>query len=604
MPTSSSRRSVTAPNKSTLRTWWGWFRKAGWNAQVLAEEHTEVTISAWQKRLKACELRLKEKRGEIQKETAMTPKEAIQLIKIWEAHKCNASSLARTLRSPRPTVASRIDRAKLLTSWEPKSTVFDPDDGLDAGLLDVQYDKIKAALATGDCTFVVTSAQNSTDVYKPFWRSLKSYCKFNNAILIVIPYRYHNPTSVWGQKAKDDDWWADEILEHALNRRISLNKNVMIMGDIKTQPTAVNPLSGFETISHASSAIIGHPKLELNTIATPQNRLPKILTTTGSCTKQNYTPTKAGKKGEHHHTFGAAVVEIRGNKFHLRQINATRDGSFMELMNNYDGDEVTPIERIEGLVMGDTHVEVVDPDVVKATFGKGGIVAALKPKTLVWHDLHDFYSRNHHHLGKVIINFVKHHTGKDNVQRALDETFDFVNKHTPVDTTNVFVYSNHPDALQRWVQSTDPRTDPENALVWAKFFTYMCENAKMERQGVRVPDPFAWYGRQKLEDDDRNLFLHPQQSYLIKNIETGYHGDAGPGGSRGSRASFSKIGTKVIIGHGHSPGIKDGVYQVGTSSLLDLEYVKGPTAWLHTHCIIYPNGKRSLINIIEGEWRG
>jgi hypothetical protein len=90
---------------------------------------------------------------------------------------------------------------------------------------------------------------------------------------------------------------------------------------------------------------------------------------------------------------------------------------------------------------------------------------------------------------------------------------------------------------------------------------------------------------------------------MINNIEVGYHGDHGPNGARGSRAQFGKIGTKVIIGHGHSPGIREGAYQVGTSSLLDLEYVKGPSSWLATHCVVYSNGKRSLLNIVEGEWK-
>jgi hypothetical protein len=88
----------------------------------------------------------------------------------------------------------------------------------------------------------------------------------------------------------------------------------------------------------------------------------------------------------------------------------------------------------------------------------------------------------------------------------------------------------------------------------------------------------------------------------IEGIEIGYHGDRGPNGARGSRNAFSKIGVKTVIGHSHSPGIRDGAYQTGTSSRLKLEYNSGPS-WLHTHCVIYPNGKRSLINIIDGKWR-
>jgi len=41
---------------------------------------------------------------------------------------------------------------------------------------------------------------------------------------------------------------------------------------------------------------------------------------------------------------------------------------------------------------------------------------------------------------------------------------------------------------------------------------------------------------------------------------------------------------------------------VGTSSIKNLEYVSGLSRWTHTHCIIYSNGKRQLINIVEGMW--
>jgi hypothetical protein len=60
---------------------------------------------------------------------------------------------------------------------------------------------------------------------------------------------------------------------------------------------------------------------------------------------------------------------------------------------------------------------------------------------------------------------------------------------------------------------------------------------------------------------------------------------------------------KTIIGHSHSPGIDGGCYQTGTSTPLRLDYNKGPSSWLNCHCVLYANGKRSLLPIIDGEWR-
>lgn len=452
--------------------------------------------------------------------------------------------------------------------------------------------------------FVITAAQNATPVNKPFLQSLLGYCKHNGADLLVVPYRYKNPTSHWSKAADNDDWWAPELAPYLYDKRIKLNKHLILLGDIKTQPTASSPLLGFESISGACSAIIGHPKLELSTVPTPQSKLPKLMTTTGSVTMKNYSPTKAGKKGDFHHTFGACVAEIDGSTFHIRQLNAIKDGSFMDLTCEYAGDVVRPTEGVEALVMGDTHEEFVDPSVVSATFDTEiGMVRALRPKYLVWHDLHDGYARNHHHRDNPFIEYAKHHAGMNNVEKALDQTFAFVDKHSPDFCQNVFVPSNHPDVIARWVREANPKTDPVNCVFWARTFEAMMLGTTMGESGASTIDPFIYWAEKKLRCAGRTHFLARDQSFRVKDIELGYHGDQGANGARGSRKGFSRIGERTIIGHSHSPGITEGSYQVGTSSRLKLEYNRGPSSWLHTHCVIYKNGKRSLINIIDGKWR-
>lgn len=450
--------------------------------------------------------------------------------------------------------------------------------------------------------YVVTAAQNATPVHEAFFKALLTYCKVNRAQLIVIPYRYKNPTSHWSEAADHDDWWASELVPYLLDRRLEVSKNLVVLGDIKTQPTATAPLQGFDTLTGGKSAIIGHPKLELTTVPTPQQKLPKVLTTTGAVTVKNYLPSKAGKKAEHHHTFGAAVLECKGDVFHLRQLNALRDGSFQDLVTEYRADGHGPAE-VDAIVLGDEHEEFVCPLTVGATYGKGGMVDALRPKYVVHHDVHDFYARNHHHRGEVFVNFAKHHAGLDNVERALQKTFAYIDRHTRPWVTNVFVPSNHPDALARWVKEADPKSDPENAIFWARTFVAMCEGAKVGEGGAGTIDPFAWWGRQMLRTAAQARFLRRDESFLVRGIELGMHGDRGPNGARGARDAFGKIGVKSVVGHSHSPGIKDGCYQTGTMSKLRLEYNSGPSSWLNTHCLVYANGKRSLVSVIEGEWR-
>lgn len=481
------------------------------------------------------------------------------------------------------------------------------------GIIEKKVDGLERFLAKrGKKRLVVTAAQNATKVHPRFLLALENYCLVNDAQLVVIPFRYRNPTA-WSTVHEDDtfaddEWWAKELQPHLFDRRVRLNEHLELLADIKTQPTAARPLSGFETITGARSGILGHPKLELDTIPTPAHRLPKILTTTGAVTERNYIDGKAGKKGEFHHTFGACVVEIEDDKtFHLRQINAMEDGSFCELGFEYQPDETTP-RPIAGVVLGDWHEEFTDKRVEKATFlAADSIVATLKPDYCVWHDLHDFYSRNHHHRNDPVIAYRKHKEGSvGNVADMLSRT-----AHRVADITapwpqmiNVIVPSNHPDAIARWVKETDPREDPENAIFWCETYKAMLLNSRWGKAGVEQMDPFVFWMKSFLQGAaSRFRFIGRDESFEVQRIEVGYHGDRGPNGARGSRNAFGKIGAKSIIGHGHSPGVRDGVYQVGTSSVLGLEYVSGPSSWLHTHCLIYSNGKRSLVNIIDGKWR-
>lgn len=457
--------------------------------------------------------------------------------------------------------------------------------------------------------YLISSAQNATPIRANAFATCMGFCRINNAQFIAIPYRYKNVTSMWSKKAETDDWWSKEVRPYLLDQRLSLNKNLVILADIKTQPTANSPLQGFETMAAGQSAIVGHPKLELTTVATPHKKLPKILTTTGSITEKNYIPSKAGKKGEFHHTFGACVVEVVGDKFHIRQINILNDGTFMDIGKpgegvwEYDGDTRRP-GSMAGIVMGDSHVKFMDPLVEKATFGKNGMVPTLRPEALVWNDVLDFYAGNHHESKDTFVNYVKHHTGHGNVEAEVDQCFKFVDDHSLPGVLNVFVASNHPnDHFNRWVRETDPRTDPENCVFWAQTFEAMCKGSHMSAAGAKTIDPFIYWGKRKLKKLDQCRFLDYDESFQIHGIEVGFHGHKGLNGARGSRAQYGKIGVKTVIGHSHSPGIRDGVYQTGTSTLLRLSYNSGPSSWMQTHCGIYGNGKRTLLNMIDGEYR-
>lgn len=449
--------------------------------------------------------------------------------------------------------------------------------------------------------FVITSAQNATPVHTGFIKALEAYCNHNKAELLVLPLRYKNPTSRWTDSQANEEIWAPEVAPYMWNQRKKLNSNLVLLGDIKVQPTAVSPLSGFEGLTHGESAILGHTKLQMQTVPTPQSRMPKILTTTGACTVRNYTDSRAGKLGEFHHCLGAAVVEMQGKKFHLRQINAAKDtGVFTDLDMAYNPGGAAPAMPAEALAFGDVHVDWVDPDVERATFAPGGIIDVLKPKRLVWHDLLDGYAVNPHHLGNPFNAIAKRMTGKHLIHDEVLRAIEYVRTHTPPGTESVVVASNHDDFLRRWILSSDWRSDPANARFYLETAMAMFDGTKMGPGGAEYPSPFAYWLRKLLPDA---TVLGANESCRVGDIELGMHGDRGPNGARGSAKNLSRIGVKSVIGHSHSPKISEGCYQAGTSTRLRLEYNAGPSSWLNTHCVIYANGKRALLNIIEGEWR-
>lgn len=478
------------------------------------------------------------------------------------------------------------------------------DRGIDPARSKAIAAEVKAAHGTVQ-RYVITAAQNATPVYTAGWRSLLSYAAKNDAQIMVIPIRYKNPTSWWSQRAKSHDWWAEELQPYLTGERIELGDHLVVMGDVAVQPTARRPLEGFETISGSRSAIFGHPKLELSTVATPQQRLPKILTTTGAITRKNYIRGKAGKMGEFHHTFGAALVEItESGGFHLRQLNITKSGSFIDLDREYHPDGTVNHTSAAALVMGDWHQRFNDPAVREATFGKGGIVDTLKPKTVVWHDVFDGFSRNPHDWRDPVRNYVKQKYTLGNVGSELKQTYDAIDAVTSKERVNVFTFSNHNDFLNRWVKRVrGAPMDPENELFWAESYKQMLAAAEWTKNGVKEIDLFEYWARAWLKSYKQGVFLGPDDSYTVKGIELAMHGHLGANGAEGSLQSFAKIGVKSITGHSHSPGIRDGAYRTGTSGFLRVDYNRGLSSWLQTHAVVYANGKRALINIIDGKWR-
>ena len=112
-----------------------------------------------------------------------------------------------------------------------------------------------------------------------------------------------------------------------------------------------------------------------------------------------------------------------------------------------------------------------------------------------------------------------------------------------------------------------------------------------------------------MQDRARHFaFRRADMSYLICDdahggIECGMHGHLGANGGRGNIRSFARMGRRANIGHSHTAGIVEGIWQSGTSSLLDLEYNIGMSSWSHSDILTYANGKRAMITMSGGKYK-
>lgn len=431
-----------------------------------------------------------------------------------------------------------------------------------------EIDKITGNLTTstdGEGTlfgikrFVITSAQNATPPHREFLASLINYCDHNESELVIIPTRYHNLRSVYSVEKRNDEWWHPALQPYLLEKYSRLSHNLVVLANLKIRPSSSEPLATLESYSGLDSAIVGHPKIELKTIATPSQSLPKIFTTTGSVTIANYSDSKEGYRGEFHHSLAAVVVEIDNDgDAHIRHIHADNStGAFYDLDKYYTTTSVEPVDRIPALITGDTHAEFVDEEVKLATYtGQNSIMKVLKPEKIVFHDVEDFYARNHHHRGNDVLSYGKHHFGRNNVEESLQLTADFIDEVGNSQTESIIVKSNHDEAFDRWLRESDPKADPENAMFYYYMKYNQLKSIERTKTGFSSMDPFEFWCKNPmrmfgLANPDRVRFLKRDEPFSVCGIELGFHGDVGPNGTRGTRKSFAKIGPKTIIGHSH-----------------------------------------------------
>jgi len=449
--------------------------------------------------------------------------------------------------------------------------------------------------------YVITSAQNATPIDKPTFETLKQVAKYYDAELVVIPGRYKNPTSQWNQNNKDHDWWDEAVVPYLCDGRINLNDRLVMLGDVKIQWAAQTPLNGMDSLTKGNSGIVGHGSRGLRSIATPQYKYPKIMLTTGACTVSNYVDCKRGKIAEFNHCLGGLIVEIDGDAFYVRQLNATDEGHIIDLDMEFTPQEAYAAKPALSIALGDLHYPWPTPQVILTTFtAPDSLANVINPQYLIWHDVIDFHSRNHHHKEDWITQFGKAKFKIDSVRAEIENAIHFINEHTAEGCKSIIVSSNHDRAVARWLREVDFRKDPVNAEFYIDCAKRAMQSVKVTDGGIEYEDLFISIGKELASPNVQ--FLKQGESFILERVEYGFHGDLGPNGARGTTKNLSRIGVKVTKGHSHNAEIVDGCYSAGKFTGM-LEYENGgPSNHTNSHVIQYSNGKRAIIFIIDGRF--
>jgi hypothetical protein len=248
------------------------------------------------------------------------------------------------------------------------------------------------------------------------------------------------------------------------------------------------------------------------------------------------------------------------------------------------------------MVLGDIHTGDTDPVSLAVT---KQMIARFRPKELILHDLFDGASVNHHSADDVM--FRARRFAKGDLLGELEACVAMLldlQSAGPRDMKINIVASNHDEFLNRYLAEARFSQDPRNlhiACYCGWRFSDSSKNVNPLQVGMEYVHGGPFWNVE---------FLTRGQDYKILGWQLANHGDKGVRGKKNiSIQEISHVVGKAIVGHTHTPGIFRNAVIVGTTSVLNPEYKQGTgNDWMHTHALLFPNGKVQLVNIIEDKY--
>lgn len=520
----------------------------------------------------------------------------------------NKAEAARALGIPTNTFRNRIRAAQRLSGVNLKK--------LEAG---GEVEPMRARVARmprrGEVKrYILTSAQNNTKVWQGI-ENLKALADHYGAKLMVGTFSYklssYGTASVKRGAATrgetpDETWYDPAVVPYICDERVQLAPGLVWCGEQNILPTATDPLAQLDTYAGRQSCIVPHARIEMRSVKSGKTDGTKMNYTTGTVTQRNYIKKRAGLLADFAHCYGGVIVEVKPDgRWYVRQLHAGEDDSIYDLNLRAQAGVVAecgPKESyVDSITWGDIHEISLQPSVRRLMFGPGGILDTFRPKRQFMHDVLDFRSRNHHDMKNSHLMFEKHVTGVEDVEAEVRGVWKFLARESrrPWCET-VVVPSNHDEALTRWLREADFKADPVNSI-------FYLERELAKRRAIRardlrfldLEDALTSMGAKEMEGV---RFLRRDEDFVTCKTgtypgnENGLHGD--------TWANLNSYSRPLTIGHRHAAGIRGTLYVAGISGSLDQGYNVGPSDWSQTHVFTYPNGRRTLVTMWKGDYRG
>lgn len=443
-------------------------------------------------------------------------------------------------------------------------------------------------------TFVITTAVTGCEPDAEALKSVKNYCKINKAkLLIMICSDPAHITAKKGGYGVISKLFKDETI---IVEDTKLNSN-FFLSSIKVSPKQRLPLTGLKGIGQKKgSFVFAAPRQDLAIEPTCNTKLPRAIMTPGAITLPNYRTTRYMSErtsylAENDHKMGALVVEIQDNQiFYFTQVQFDKKGQFIDRGIMYSSNNTKKVNP-EAIVPGDYHTKEVNTKV------KEVIISLLKkytPKYIVLHDIFSGVSVNHHNEHNRIKKAQLYKAGSLCLEQELREVNQALNDFSNlVKKEVIIVKSNHDEFLYRYLSENKFDKDPFNYQISVKLLADSLKGLDPLKSGIES------FG---LKKPDRVKFLKRDDDFKIQGIQLAAHGDKGINGARGTLNSMERAYGKAITAHSHTPGILKEAWAVGTSTELRLDYNVGPSSWLHSLALVYDNGMRQLLTIIDGKY--